>query len=174
MTGANVSIVAKKKKARAPEPARWKWADGWRAAAWAALCVEGILAGGDRPCMPSFDLSILLNHMLMMHVLGIAELLGLCAAIPAFVAAANPKTYGVAPTFQPILMVALGLATLALPLFLNNPALWVPVMGLSIGLLIRWYDWARSNWLVLAVLTAAAFGVIQFSGREFGMNNCWP
>ena len=174
MTGANVATVARKKKARVPERPRWNWGDGWRAAAWSALCVEGILAGGDRPCMPSFDVSILLHHMVMMHILGIAELVGLCAAIPAVVAAANPKWPDVAPNHQTVVMVALGLATLVLQLFANNPAFWVPVMGLSIGLLIRWYDWARSSWFVLAVLTAAAFGVIQFSGREFGSNNCWP
>lgn len=124
--------------------------------------------------MPSFDLSLLFNQMVLMHALGIAELLGLCAVIPAFVVAATPKSYGMAPNHRAIAMVLLGLATLALQLFLDNPAEWVPVMGLSIGLLIRWYDWARSYWLVLAVLTAAALGVIQFSGREFGVNNCWP
>lgn len=174
MTGANVPAVASKKKARIPERPRWKWPDGWRAAGWSALCVEGILAGGDRPCMPAFDVGLLLNHMAVMHVLGIAELLVLCASIPAFLAAANPKFPNVAPNQQAIVVGTLGFATLALPLFLDNPALWVPVMGFTIGLLIRWYDWAKSSWLVLAVLTAAAFGVIQFSGRQYGLNNCWP
>ena len=166
--------MAKKKKAHVPERPRWKFADGWRAAAWAALCVEGILAGGDRPCMPSFDIGLLLNHLATMHMLGIAELLGLCATLPAFVVAATPKSYRVDPSHRTIIVAALGLAVLVLQLFVDFPAFWVPVMGLAIGLLIRWYDWARSHWLVLALITAAAFGVIQFSGREFGLNNCWP
>lgn len=164
----------KKKKAPALERPHWKWADGWRAAAWAALGVEGILAGGDRPCMPSFDLGILLNQMLMMQMVGIAELLGFCAAIPAFVVAATPKSYGMDPKHRPIVVVALGLATLALQLFVDNPVTWVPVMGLTIGLLIRWYAWARRYWIVLALITAAALGVIQFSGRQYGLDNCWP
>jgi hypothetical protein len=174
MTGANFPTVPKKKKARVPERPRWKWADGWRAAAWAALCIEGILAGGDRPCMPSFDVGLLLNHMLKMHLLGIAELLGLCAVIPAFVMAATPKSYRVDPRHRTIIVVALGLAVLVLQLFVDFPAFWVPVLGLAVGLLIRWYDWTRSNWLILAVITAAALGVIQFSGRQYGLNNCWP
>jgi len=167
-------VPKKKKKAPVPERRQWKWADGWRAAAWAALGVEGILAGGDRPCMPSFDLGILLNQMLTMHVLGIAELLGLCAAIPAFVVAATPKSYRVDPSHRTIIVVALGLATLVLQLFVDNPVLWVPVMGLAIGLLIRWYAWAGTYWIVLALITAVALGVIQFSGRQYGLNNCWP
>jgi hypothetical protein len=174
MTGANVPIVARKKRARVPEPPRWKWADGWRAAAWAALCVEGVLAGGDRPCMPSFDVGLLLNHLVKMHVLGIAELLGLFGAIPAFVVAANPKLFDAAPDRRTMTIIALGLAVLALQLFVDFPAFWVPIMGVVIGLLIRWYEWVRSSWLVLAVITAIALGVIQFSGRDFGLNNCWP
>lgn len=124
--------------------------------------------------MPSFDLGILLNQMLMMHMVGIAELLGLCAAIPAFVVAATPKSYRVDPTNRTIITVALGLATLALQLFVDDPVVWVPIMGLAVGLLVRWYAWARTYWIVLAVITAAALGVIQFSGRQYGLNNCWP
>ena len=174
MTGANAPAVPRKKKARIPVRAGWKWSDGWRAAAWAAICVEGILAGGDRPCMPSFDIGILLGQMGMLHVLGIAELLVLCAAVPAFVVASNPRYPDVASRHRAITIAAFSIVTLMLQLFFDNPALWVPVMGFTIGSLIRWYDWARSSWLVLAVLTAAAFGVIQFSGKQYGLNNCWP
>jgi hypothetical protein len=164
--------VPKKKQMKIART-RWKWPDGWRAAAWAVLCAEAILAGGDRPCMPSFNLDVLLGDMLAMHAVGVAELLGLCTAVPAFVVAANPRSSGLDPNRRIAVMIALIVAALVLQLFISNPLLWTPVLGAAIGLLIRWYPWIRSNWIVIALVTAAALGVIQFSGLQYSHAKCW-
>jgi hypothetical protein len=164
--------VPKKKKMKIAPP-RWKWSDGWRAAAWAAMCAEAILAGGDRPCMPSFNLDFLLGDMLAMHAVGVAESVILCAAVPAFVVAANPRSSGLNPNRHTAVTIAVVVVALVLQLFIN-PLLWMPVFGVAIGLLIRWYPWVRSNWLVIGVLAAVALGVIQFSGLQYSHNRCWP
>jgi hypothetical protein len=154
-------------------PPRWKWSDGWRAAAWAVLLAEAILAGGDRPCMPSFDLAKLLGDMLAMHAGGVAEVLGLCAAVPAFVVAANSRSSGLNPNRRMMTVVAITVAALILQLFISNPIGWMPAFGVVIGLLIRWYPWVRSNWIVIGLITAVALGVIQFSGLQYSHNKCW-
>jgi hypothetical protein len=151
---------------------RWKWSDGWRAAAWAVLLAEAILAGGDRPCMPSFDLAKLLGDMLAMHAVGVAEVLGLCTALPAFVVAANPRSSGLNPNRRMATIVAITVAALLLQLFVSNPIVWMPVFGVVIGLLIRWYPWVRSNWIMIGLITAVALGVIQFSGLQYSHNQC--
>lgn len=162
-----------KPKPATSERPRWKWADGFRAAAWSVICVEGILAGGDRPCMPSFNLNMLLGHMLIMNAAGIGEFVGLCAAVPAFVAAAYPRPLGLDPNRRNAVMIALAVGVLVLQLFIIDPITWVPALGISIGVLIRWYPWARTYWLTLAFVSAIAFGVIQFSGLEYGQGKCW-
>src|SRR5580704_11619165 len=105
-------------------PRRWAWSDGWRAAAWGALCAEAVLAGGDRPCMQSFNLNIMLSDVLAMHAVGVAEAAGLCAGVPAFVVAANARSSGLAPNRRTVVTVAIVVATLVLQLFLSNPLLW--------------------------------------------------
>jgi hypothetical protein len=165
--------VPKKRKIK-KEPPRWKWTDGWRAAGWSALCVEGILAGGDRPCMPSFDLNTLFGLMLAKNAVGIAELFIIGAAVPAFVVAASPTSFGLDPKQRNAVTIALVVVTLALQLFVNNLLVWVVPMGLVIGLLIRWNAWVRQNWLLAALFTSVALGVIQFSGLEYGHAHCGP
>jgi hypothetical protein len=167
-------VPKKKKPAKTTRPS-WAWSDGWRVAAWAALCAEAILAGGDRPCMPSFKFETLLSDILAMHAVGVAEGLGLCAAIPAFIVAANPRPSGLNPNRRTTAIIAIIVATLMLQLFFgSNPFLWIPVLGVAIGLLIRWYPWVRSNWIVVGLITAVALGVIQFSGLQYSHNKCWP
>jgi hypothetical protein len=163
-----------KKKQMKIAPPRWKWSDGWRAAAWAVLCAEAILAGGDRPCMPSFNVAILLNQMLFMHLFGLAEFLGVCAAGPAFVVAATPKSIGIVAKRRMPTVIGVAIIALNLQLFVHDPIFWLPVYGMLIGLSIRWYPWIRSNWIVIALITAVALGVIQFSGLQYGQSNCWP
>jgi hypothetical protein len=155
------------------EPPRWKWVDGWRAAACGALCVEGILAGGNRPCMPSFDTGILIGVLVSMNAVGIAELYSLFAAVPAFVVAASPKSLGIDPKNRNAIVIVLGVLTLSFQLFVNL-IVWLPLLGASIGLLIRWYPWVRQRWLLLALFAAAVFGVIQFSGLQYGHAHCGP
>jgi hypothetical protein len=162
-----------KSKPATNERPRWNWANGFRAAAWSAICVEAILAGGDRPCMPSFSLNTLLGHMLIMNEAGVGEFVGLCAAVPAFVAAAYPRSLGLDPNRRNVVMIALAVGVLVLQLFVFDPITWVPALGIAIGALIRWYPWARTYWLPLALASAIAFGVIQFSGLEYGQSKCW-
>ena len=123
--------------------------------------------------MPAFNLNILLGDMLAMHAVGVAEAVGFCTAVPAFVVAANPRSSGLNPNRRIAVTVSIILAVLVLQLFISNPLLWTPVLGVAIGLLIRWYPWVRSNWFVIAVVTAAALGVIQFSGLQYSHAKCW-
>lgn len=122
--------------------------------------------------MPSFDLNALLRLMLATNAVGIAELFIISAAIPAFVVAASPVSLGLDPKQRNAVMIVLVAVTLALELFANNLLAWVVPLGLVIGLLIRWYEWARKNWLLAALFTAAALGISQFFGLEYG--RCGP
>jgi hypothetical protein len=124
--------------------------------------------------MQSFNVNILLSDMLAMHAVGVAEATGLCAGVPAFVVAANARSSGLSPNRRTVVTVAIVVATLVLQLFLSNPLLWMPVLGVAIGLLMRWYPWVRSNWLVTGLITAVALGVIQFSGLQYSQTKCWP
>jgi hypothetical protein len=122
--------------------------------------------------MPSFDLNALLRLMLATNAVGIAELFIISAAIPAFVIAASPASLGLDPKHRNAVMIVLVVVTLALQLFVNNLLVWVVPLGLVIGLLIRWYERARKNWLLAALFTAAALGVSTFFGLEYG--RCGP
>jgi len=124
--------------------------------------------------MPSFDLNTLVSLMLSMNAVGIAELFSICAAIPAFVVAASPTSLGLDPKHRNAVSMALVVVTLALQLFVSDLFMWVPLLGFVIGLLIRWYPWVRQNWLLIALFTAAALGVVQFSGLEYGHAHCGP
>jgi hypothetical protein len=124
--------------------------------------------------MPSFNLDTLLGDMLAMHAVGVAEVVGLCTAVPAFIVAANPRSSGLNPNRRTMAVVAIIVATMILQLFISNPILWVPVLGVAIGILIRWYPRVRSNWIVVGLITAVALGVIQFSGLQYSHNKCWP
>ncbi|HKW45758.1 MAG TPA: hypothetical protein VJN22_08870 [Candidatus Eremiobacteraceae bacterium] len=165
---------ARKSGSTESERPRWNWGAGWRAAVWGLLCAEGVLAGGDRPCMPSFNPDLLIGHMLIMHVAGVAEALGFCAALPAFLAAAIPTSVGLDPLRRTATAIGLALLVLSLQLFVSDAIIWIPLLGLLIGALVRWYPWVRSNWLLLALLTAVGLGVIQFSGLAYSNNKCWP
>ncbi|HEY5095676.1 MAG TPA: hypothetical protein VII69_11205 [Candidatus Eremiobacteraceae bacterium] len=164
--------MPKKRKIK-KEPPRWKWIDGWRAAAGSALCVEGILAGGNRPCMPSLDTDKLIGLLLSMNAVGIAELYGLFAAVPAFIVAASPMSLGIDPKNRNTVIIVLAVLTLSFQLFVSL-MVWLPLLGVVIGLLIRWYPWVRQRWLLSALFAAAAFGVIQFSGLQYGHIHCGP
>lgn len=163
-----------KKRPPAITQPRWNWSDGWRAAAWAVLCAEAILAGGDRPCMSAFNIENLLGDMLAMHAVGVAEALGLCTTIPAFAIAAGPWAQGYSSHRRIPTLVGITVAALILQLFIGSPFVWMPVFGVVIGLLITWFPWVQSNWIVVALVTAAALGVIEFSGLQYSHNRCWP
>jgi hypothetical protein len=124
--------------------------------------------------MSSFNLNVLLGDILAMHAAGVAEAAGLCTAVPAFAVAANPRSSGLDPNRRTAVAIAVIVAALVLQLFISNPLLWMPVLGVAIGLLIRWYPLVRSNWLVTGLLTAVALGVIQFSGLQYSQTKCWP
>ena len=124
--------------------------------------------------MSSFNIDNLLGDMLAMHAVGVAEALGLCTAIPAFVIAAGPWAQGYGPHRRIATLVGITVAALILQLFISSPFVWMPVFGVVIGLLIAWLPWVRSNWIVVALVTSAALGVIEFSGLQYSHNRCWP
>jgi len=123
--------------------------------------------------MPSFDSDILIGVLVSMNAVGIAELYSLFAAVPAFVVAASPKSLGIDPKNRNAIVIVLGVLTLSFQLFVSL-IVWLPLLGASIGLLIRWYPWVRQRWLLLALFAAAALGVIQFSGLQYGHAHCGP
>jgi hypothetical protein len=112
--------------------------------------------------------------MLLMHMVGVAEVLWLCTAVPAFAAAASPWSIDVGPNRRNATLIGLAFAVLVLQLFVNDPVMWTPILGLAIGLAIRWHPWMRSYWLPLALVTSVALGVIQFSGLQYAQSKCWP
>jgi hypothetical protein len=124
--------------------------------------------------MSSFNLNNLLSDMLAMHAVGVAEALWICTALPAFVVAANPRSSGLDPNRRMTAIIAITVGALILQLFINSPIVWMPVFGVVIGLLIRWYPWVRSNWIVVGLVTALALGIIQFSGLQYSHSRCWP
>ena len=124
--------------------------------------------------MPTFDLGTLINITLSMNAVGIAELFSICAAIPAFIVAATPTSLGLNPKHRNTVLITLAVITFALQLFVTDLLGWVPVLGALIGLLIRWHEWVRQHWLLLAFLSALALGVVQFSGLQYGHARCAP
>ncbi len=91
----------------------WQWKRGWIAFAIYVLGVEGLIAGGSRSCMPSFDLGILLGQLLLLNVLGSPILSGVLGG-SAFVVAASPQPISRRQKWPRLIFLAIGLIAVIL------------------------------------------------------------
>jgi len=159
---------------------RWQVKHGLMAMAVCVLCAEGVVAGSDRSCMPSFDLGILAGQMLMLNMFGAPEIWGIVAGIPAFVIAAYPETINFRRRWLPLVFAVLAAGAICLVALGHSGWLGLLFVGgtLGVGALIGF--WIRASekfrrfWFPIGILLALLAGGIIFSFGHYGQNNCWP
>lgn len=159
---------------------RWRVKHGLIAIAICVLCAEGVCAGLDRPCMPSFDLGILAGQMLLLNIFFAPELAGLLAGVPAFVIAASPFELG--PRTQWLSMALLAVAGVSLGVTATVHSTWstLPLLGVVVGygalvgFGVRRLHEIRRLWLPFGILLALTVGSVIFAFGHYGHNNCWP
>ena len=155
----------------------WNIKNGLIAVAACFIVAEGVLAGFDRQCMPSFNLGILGGQMLLFNTFLVPEAM-IVLGIPAFLIAASP-TLGVfhrawlrpAPAFGVF-------AVLCVILTLTRDSSWPGLAWCAgcafVGGAVRLYPMVRRFWFPLALIGALVVGAVIFAPGHYGQNNCWP
>jgi hypothetical protein len=159
---------------------RWQVKHGFIALAVCILCAEGVVAGLDRSCMPSFDLSILSGQMLLLNIFFAPEIMGFVAGIPAFIIAAAPGSFDLSRRRLPLAFAGLGALVVVLAVVLRSG--WSSLLfgggilgaGALIGFWIRTIVEIRRFWFPFGVLLALTIGGLIFMFGHYGQNNCWP